>query len=777
MIRLRSTLLMMLGWLGVLSPTPAGPADTVSPADRDFFERKVRPLLIDKCWKCHSTQTKKQRGGLLLDSRPALLKGGDTGPALVPGQPDKSLLVHAVRHANDELKMPPDGKLPPERIAVLEEWVRRGAPFPGEAPTVGVNLAEGRKFWSFQPLREASLPLPAGVPSRNRLDAFILAELLKQGLSPAPQAAKETLLRRLTFDLTGLPPTPEAVEEFQTDERTDAYERVVERLLASPAYGERWARFWLDLVRYCDVAEPWLESKGSPYLYRDWVVRAFNTDLPYDQFVQRQLAADLLPGANPEDRAALGFLGLSPSYWKELKLDRDVIRGVVADEWEERIHTLSSTVLGLTVACARCHDHKFDPIPQTDYYALAGVLASIRQADRSVLPDAAAAVVEKARARVREMDEQIKKRTAKKPLSAEDEKAVGELRAQQASLRKTPGFEGSLVPGVEESSLFVEADGPARTKLIYKPGLGQDVAMQKRGNPATLGPVVPRRFLSVLSPPEPRTFTHGSGRAELADALFHEGGALAARVMVNRVWEHHFGTGLVATPSDFGAQGMRPTHPELLDDLAFRFRASGWSLKWLHREIVLSSTYRQSSVVKGDRLRNADPDNRLLGRMSRRRLEVEAWRDSMLAVSGQLSREVGGPARDLSDTGNVRRTLYGVVKRRELNDLLRLHDFPDPTGHSPTRVPSTSPLQQLFVLNSPFLQGQAAGLAARLRAEVPAGGAGRIERAYRLLFGRAPTSHERELALGFLAEEGGSETAWESYARVLLGSNEFLFVD
>jgi hypothetical protein len=728
----------LLVWLFVLPLALAGEPPALSAADRDFFERKVRPLLVEKCQKCHSTQTKKQRGGLLLDSQPAILKGGDSGPAVVPGHPEKSLLVQAVRQERGELHMPPEGKLPAERIAILEEWIRRGAPFPGGERAVDrstINIALGRKFWSFQPLQPAPAPSSRSPWPLRQLDHFILAELEKRSLSPSPAAEKRTLLRRVTFDLTGLPPRPEEMERFLADSSPDAYEKVVERLLASPRYGERWARFWLDLARYCDVAEPWTNTPGA-YLYRDWVVRAINEDLPYDQFVQRQLAADLLPGTTPANRAALGFLGLGPLYWKELKLDRDVIRGVVAEEWEERIHTLSSTVLGLTVACARCHDHKFDPITSQDYYALAGVFASIRQVDRSLL--------------------------------SEDE---------AAALKRTPGMKEPMVPAVEETSLFVEADGPARTKLEYKPGVAQDVAVQVRGNPATLGPVVPRRFLAVLSPDQPRPFSHGSGRGDLAEALFHEGGALAARVIVNRVWEHHFGAGLVRTPSDFGSQGERPTHPELLDDLAYRFRAAGWSLKWLHREIVLSATYRQGGGSRDSRLRAVDPDNRWLGRMVRRRLEVEAWRDAMLAVSGMLRPEMGGAARELGDLNNQRRTIYGLVKRRELSDVLRLHDFPDPTGHSPTRVPSASPLQQLFVLNSPFLKQQAAGLAARIRSDAPAGNDRRIEWAYRLMFGRPASRSEVELGLTFLAQEGNGESAWENYARVLLGSNEFLFVD
>jgi hypothetical protein len=769
-------------------------ADT--PADRDFFERQVRPLLVERCFSCHSTSAKKLRGGLLLDSRSAVLKGGDSGPAAVPGEPTKSRLVEAVRYGNAALQMPPKGKLSEKEVAALEEWVRRGVPFPestaasaGRQPP-GTSIAEGRKWWAFRPARQVAPPAVRDRSwPRRRIDPFILIELEKRGLAPSPEADRRVLIRRAKFDLLGLPPTPEEVEGFVSDPAPDAYERLVEWLLASPLYGERWGRFWLDLARYADVTEPWADVKAPAHVYRDWVVRAFNDDLPYDRFVRLQLAADLLPGAAPADRAALGFLGLSPTYWKELKLDKDVIRTVVAEEWEERIHTLGSTFLGLTVACARCHDHKFDPITQADYYALAGVFASTRLADRPMLPDGPASQVAQAHQRVKELQGQIDKLQAKKP-PPESAKEIGDLKSQISNLRQsTPHFDDPAAPGVEEASLYVLADGPHKTKLEYKAGAAQDVAMQVRGNPTNAGPVVPRRFLAVLSPDPPRPFQRGSGRRELADALVTDGGPLAARVIVNRVWKWHFGAGLVETPSDFGRQGARPSHPDLLDDLAAQFVENGWSLKWLHREIMLSATYRQVSSTVGQVSNlpsktagwkpapqaSADPDNRLLWRMNRRRLEVEAWRDAMLAVSGTLRLETGGASRELGDPNNRRRTLYGTVTRRELSDLLRLHDVPDATTHSAGRVPTTTPLQGLFVLNSPFVQAQSAALVRRLKAEAPGGTEERVRRAYLLLYGRPPTEGQVRLATEFLGS--GGDAVWEEYARVLLAANEFLYVD
>lgn len=778
-----------LAWLLLLTAwgsTVQAQDKTLPSGDLQFFESKVRPLLVERCHSCHSAKAKKLRGGLLLDNRAALLKGGDSGPALVPGEPDRSLLIKAIRYHDADLQMPPTGKLPDQAVAVLTEWVRRGAPFPGGSGAVvakeGVNLEEGRKFWSFQPLRP--VPPPAVKNSawpRKTIDRFLLAELDKRGLAPSATADPRVLIRRASFDLIGLPPTPEEMDAFVGVRAEDAYARLIDKLLASPHYGERWGRHWLDLVRYCDIGESWVQSKGKPYLYRDWVIRALQDDMPYDQFVQKQLAADLMPGTKPADLAALGFLGLSPQYWKELNLDKEVIRVVVAEEWEERIAAVTGTFLGLTVACARCHDHKFDPITMHDYYALAGVLASSRLADRSLLPEAQASAVRKAHERVRDLQKQIDKLQAKKPVPAEGAKQIEDLKMQIETLKKeTPHFDSPEVAGLDEAGLYVLADGPHRTKVEYKPGVALDLAVQIRGNPANPGPVVPRRFLAVLSSDVPKPFIQGSGRLELAQAMVKEAGLLAARVLVNRVWKLHFGTGLVETLSDFGAQGDRPSHPQLLDDLAARFVQNGWSIKWLHREIMLSAAYQQTSLV-GQAARlpatTIDPDNRLLWRMNRRRLDVEAWRDAMLAVAGTLKKDQGGPALDLSDPNNTRRTLYGIVKRRELNDVLRLYDFPDPVTHSATRVPTTTPLQQLFTLNSPFVQNQSAALVRRLKTETPAGGEGRVRRAYQLLFGRPPTEGQLRVALTFLTDGQGSDAVWEQYVQVLLGSNEFMFVD
>jgi hypothetical protein len=746
-----------------------------------FFEKQVRPLLVEQCHACHSTKAKKIRGGLTLDRRDSILQGGDSGAAVVPGKPEQSLLLAAVRGTNAELQMPPKGKLRPQQIAVLEKWIRDGAVYPdgakaATAPANDPTSAEARQFWSFQPLRQHPRPAVRNADwPRQPIDWFLLASMEQRKLGPSAPADRRVLLRRASFDLTGLPPTPEEVEAFLRDMRPDAYPRLIERLLASPHYGERWGRYWLDHARYCDVPESWLKPRGQGWPYRDWVVKALNEDLPYDRFVMQQLAADLMPGVDPKDHAALGFLGVSPDYWKELQLDVDVIKSIVADEWEEKIDTVCSTFLGLTVACARCHDHKYDPISTRDYYALAGVIAGTRQIDLPLLPDEEAEAVRNAEAKIEELQAEIKTLKAKKPAPANAKARLEELTDRIKQLEATPGYKAVAVRGITDAHVSVVSRGPNKTRLEYEDGVGHDIAMHTRGNPNRPGPVVPRRFLTVLSGEDSKSFTQGSGRLELARAIVTDGAPLAARVIVNRVWKHHFGRGLVETPSDFGRQGDRPSHPELLDDLAARFVAAGWSLKWLHREIMLSSAYQQTS--EPDKAKQAtDPDNRWLWRMNRRRLEVEAWRDAMLAVNDTLDPNLGGPPQELTDSNNHRRTLYGLVRRRDLTDLLRLHDFPDPLAHSASRIPTTTPLQQLFTLNGPLLRREAAALAKRLEADAPAGGEIRIRRAYALLFNRAPTGKEIRLALAFTGKQSDAD-AWSRYAHVLLASNEFLFID
>lgn len=617
--------------------------------------------------------------------------------------------------------------------------------------------------WSFAPLKRAGLPqVKDAAWPKTRLDYFILAKLEAAGLKPAPRADERVLRRRLAFDLTGLPPAQTAPAANLENEITS--------LLNSPHYGERWARHWLDLARYTDQVPDWLDSTKYAYLYRDWVVKVLNDDMPYDQFVVRQLATDFLPECGPQDRVALGFIGLSPTYFKELQLPPEIIKTTVADEWEEHVDAIGRTFLGLTLACARCHDHKSDPITAQDYYALAGVFASVKLSERPLMKDELWAPVAKARAEVAAMEKQIKDMAKKKPKDFEVQKKACEEKIA-AIKAATPHYDMPMANAVEEAALFVvKKEKEHGTKLDYRMGMARDLELQKRGNPNDLGEVVPRRFLSVFPSRsgQPRKFTQGSGRLELAQAIVEDAAPLTARVIVNRVWKHHFGRGLVDTPSEFGNLGEQPTHPELLDDLAGRFMEHGWSLKWLHREILSSATWQQSSVAAESERR--DPENKLYARMLRRRLDWEAWRDAILTATGQLDLRMGGPAGAISDAKNLRRSLYGASDRQDMDPMLRIHDVPDPGAHNPWRTETITPLQGLFALNSPFMQQQAEVLGkwamSRSIAEV-----------YGRLFQRPPTVRESAMAQAFVQGREADAAVWVQYAQALLAGNEMLFVD
>jgi hypothetical protein len=623
--------------------------------------------------------------------------------------------------------MPPKNKgdrLKTEEVALLQRWIETGAHWVDTNPTTQPLEAsperkiteQDRQFWSFVPPRSVEPPQVNNAAwPRTRIDRYVLAKLESRQLEPAPEAAPAVLIRRLSYDLTGLPPTPQELESFLADKAPDAYERLVDRLLASPRFGERLASLWLPLARY---AEDQAHQVGSDtkffypnaWKYRGWVVNAFNRDLPYDRFVQLQLAADKVEGATPEDQAALGFIGLGPKYYGRNRL------GVMADEWEDRVDTVTRTTLGLTVACARCHDHKFDPVSARDYHAMAGVFASTKM------------------------------------------------------VNKTPDGK------VQKPELMAEQLNP-QTVHVVEDGDVQDLNLFIRGNVERKGPVVPRGFLAILSrSSEPARFTDGSGRRELAMAITDRSNPLTARVMVNRLWGLMYGRALVPTPSNFGRSGQPPTHPELLDDLAVRFMADGWSVKSLVREMAMSATYRQSAHDSRASI-SADPGNALLGRMNRRRLTIEQWRDTILFVSGRLDFG-GGKSMELDDPANLKRTLYARISRLKLNDVLMQFDYPDANVHAEFRSVTNTPAQKLFMLNSPFMLAQAKALAARLAEEAPGGDEGRVRYAYRLVFAREPDEAELRLALDFVsgpAAEGVSR--WEQYAQALLASNEALYVD
>jgi len=637
--------------------------------------------------------------------------------------------------------------------------------------SIADESSEGKRPWSFRSLREVE---PPKVNTPGRIDRFVLGKLKSAKLKPASVANRRELLRRAYFDLIGLSPTPQAVRAFEADQRPNAFELRINELLKSKHYGERWGRHWLDLARYTDTTASWLDSTASAWLYRDWVVDAFNRDMPYSEFVHRQLANDLLPKVDPKQNAALGFLGLSPTYWKELQLPPEIIKGTVADEWEERVDAFGRTFLGLTLACARCHDHKSDPITNQDYYAIAGVFASVRIADRPTMAEELWVPVKKAREEVAKIKEQIKALKKKKPKDLKEQKA--KLNAKIAAIMKaTPHYNMATVNGIADAALFVLPKTRGHgTMLDYRMGKARNLPVHKRGNPNVTGETVPRRFLSAFadSPDVGSGFKNGSGRLELAHAITDIAKPLAARVIVNRVWQHHFGKGLVTTPSEFGSLGDKPSHPKLLDDLTARFVENGWSIKWLHREIMLSRTWQQSS--SNPQATELDPDNRLLARMPRQRLDIEAWRDAILQVAGKLDLTVGGTSGDLKATNNFRRTLYGKINRRDLDKMLTTHDFPDPTAHAATRNVTTTALQQLFTLNSPFIRRQAEALAKRILEQPEPE---RIQYAYELLYQRAPTAKEQQIASAYLAESDKNPAQWTHYAQALLGGNEFLFVD
>lgn len=764
----------------------------------EFFERKIRPLLVKRCYECHSNDTADQSGHLALDSKAGVTSGGSRGPLLNKEQPDTSLFLIAVRYADPKLQMPPEGKLPQDELDVLTHWVQHGAYVPdygpaGQKKSREIDWNSARQFWSFQPIKPTETPAITQEPNgldRQPLDAFILHKMTEHNLRPASTADPRTLVRRLSFDLLGLPPDQELVAEFIADDRPDAYERLVDQLLASPHFGERWGRYWLDMARYTDVTPSWLKNADQAWLYRDWIIRAINEDLPYDLFVKRQLAADLLENPAPEDYAALGLIGLSPTYWKELQLAPDVIEVIVADEWDERIDAVTRTFLGLTVACARCHDHKFDPITAKDYYALAGIFASTQLSDRPLLPSPMAEQIAEARGQADKLEEAIKASKEK------ESEAVKKMMADLDAIKKsTPNFDARMAHVVEEASVYVMPDGPNKTRLDIRKKESRDLPVFRRGNPSNPGDIVPRRYIEVLSQSTPQPYqSSGSGRRELAESLFKDSQGLTARVIVNRIWSNHFGRGIVKTPSDFGAQGDQPTHPELLESLAAYFvdqpgSIHAWSLKRLHRQMVASGTYRQASrpasisnQSTSDRKSiQDDPDNQWLSRMSRRRLDVEPWRDTILAAAGNLDDRMGGPATELDQASNMRRTLYGRVGRDEQNDMLRLYDFPPPTSHSPARDVTTTPLQQLFVLNSDFVDSQATSLATRIQSERPdASLRDKIIRCYQVVFQREPSDIELKLGEQFLATEPkvqSQQNRWPLYVQSLFGLNEVLFID
>lgn len=903
----------------------------------EFFEAKVRPVLVDHCYSCHSDKAEKIKGGLKLDTREATLKGGTTGAVIAPGDPDASLLIKAVRYTDAELQMPPkDKKLSAEQIAALEAWVKMGAPDPraDNGPKPLTDIAEARaRHWAFQPV--VKLAAPRVKNSRwlkTPVDNFILAKLEEKKLQPAPAADRRTLIRRASYDLLGLPPTLAEVEAFAKDTSPAAYARLVDRLLASPHYGERWARHWLDIARYADTKGYLAGGEERRYAfshtYRDYVVRAFNEDKPYDQFLLEQIAADRLPlGEDRSSLAALGFLTLGRRF---LNVQNDII--------DDRIDVVSRGTMGLTVTCARCHDHKFDPVPMRDYYSLHGIFASSEEpAERPLLGPLRDTpeyknYLQKIKEIEAEMEDFKDKEVAKfiagfrenvgdYLLGVRDAKALpdqakfdtfaGERKLNPTVLRRWmkdlderqqqsdpifgPWFQlaalaetnfaaevGALLekfsadamnvnPVVAKSlagqttnslkqavaaynHLFKAVDGEwkaaletarkekqptptaladapreALRQILYAEGtpinlpkdearalharrLGEGSAPFRnriealnwthngapqramaladranpgnsrvflRGNPGNPGPEAPRRFLEVLAGTNAPPFTNGSGRLELAQAIASRDNPLTARVLVNRIWRYHFGEGFVSTPGDFGVRTEPPLHRELLDYLAASFMENGWSIKKLHRMILLSAAYQQSCEASAAS-RKADPENRYVSRMNRQRLDFEALRDTWLAVSGKLDPKLGGvPVDIVSEPFSPRRTIYGLIDRQNLPGVFRTFDFANPDVSSQGRFTTTVPQQALFMMNNPFVVEQARQLVQRDEIKRAKNDADKIQKLYQLVWLRPPEREEVRVAEKFIAGQPPKATLspLEKYAQVLLLSNELLFVD
>jgi hypothetical protein len=868
----------------------------------EFFEKQVRPVLVERCYECHSTD-QKIKGGLALDSRDGTLKGGDSGPALAPGNPEKSRLIGAVRYQDHDLQMPPKKRLSDNEIRTLETWVKMGAPDPRNKATVTntvrpIDVKEGRKFWSFAPLSRVQPPHVPGVESP--IDAFVGAKLAEHRLPSAPPSDKRTLLRRATFDLTGLPPTPQEMEVFLADTSPEAFARVVENLLASPQYGERWGRHWLDVVRYADSnGMDENVAFGHAWRYRDYVVRALNEDKPYDTFLIEQLAGDLLPRSE-DSLVATGFLALGARVLAEpdvQKLEMDII--------DEQIDTLGKAFLGMTLGCVRCHDHKFDPISQEDYYGLAAIFRSTRSLSHEKMgaikywyEHSLATPAEQALKK--ETDDRLKQKQAqltaliskaraeakrKTEVQAADYLAAACLLTADASLKdaataaKPDGLRPEIIlscrnyieqhrdltlfahwwaqhPGKNAQavrdhygSLFSKAleskTGPVYAALTDPKGflalpvkdaealdptelapisiLRKDISQLEaarpelpaamgvaeakvvrtlpihiRGSHLSLGKPVERGFPEVMRTgfSNPILSEKQSGRLELARWLTSSENPLTARVMVNRLWRWHFGQGIVSTTENFGTTGSKPSHPELLDWLARRFIEGGWSIKDLHRQIMLSATYQRGSHLTelptdANDPRVVDPENKFLWRANIQRLEAEQIRDAMLATCGWLNPEMGGKtiplrnrefvfnhtSKDATTYENPRRTLYLPVIRNHLYDVLEQFDYPDPTTPSGSRHSTVVAPQALLMMNAPIVQEAAKRLARRLlKIAVPDE---RVVEAYSLLYGRPPQAQEIADALGYVDEFGKTETpdrSWALLCHALYASNEFLYL-
>lgn len=781
-----------------------------------FFEKRVRPLLVTKCYECHSAESKEVQGELLVDSRATLLRGGVTGAAVVPGDLDHSLLIEAVRYKNEAMQMPPDAKLSEAEIADLEQWIKMGAPDPRSTATKHhgkqIDLEAARQFWSLKPIVRPAIPeVRKDEWPRSDIDRFILHKIEQQGFSPATDADKRTLIRRATYDLTGLPPTVTEVNDFLADTSPEAFATVIDRLLKSPRYGERWGRHWLDVVRYADTAG---DNSDFPipqiHRYRDWVIEAFNRDLPYNEFVRDQLAGDLRGGKTEEQRierlVATGYIANSRRFGSRVD---DYPQHLTI---EDTLDNLGRTFLGLTISCARCHDHKFDPITIRDYYGLFGIFHSTRypwpgieleQKQRDfvplVEPEKIAEMAEAAKVRAAEqtrLDEEVKRLKSLIEKTKSDKSKNGDAAADNKT-----AAEEELKEAERVAREFAEQPPLFETAYAVADAIPEDVAVQLKGDPAHPGDVVPRRFLTVLGGQELLTDVEVSGREQLADWILAIDNPLTARVMVNRIWQHHFGRGIVPTPNDFGKQGKPPTHPELLDYLASQFRADGWSIKSLHRRIMLSRTYQQSSVRDPDAI-TKDPINENLAGFPRRRLDAEAIRDTLLSLGGNLDLSAAGPHpfpsaytwkftqhnpfKAVYETN--RRSVYLMTQRIQRHPFLAIFDGADPSTSTATRMSTTTPLQALYLLNDPFVHDQSNRIAERIVGHAN-GNEERITLLYQLLFTREPLVDEVNEATNFLhnaqqlllesklTDKEVEVEPFRALVRSMIRLNEFVYLD
>ncbi|WP_425616882.1 PSD1 and planctomycete cytochrome C domain-containing protein [Anatilimnocola sp. NA78] len=811
-----------------------------TPEQLKFFEEKVRPVLAQNCFKCHGEE--KQKGDLRLDLHQAMLTGGESGPAIVPGKPEESLLLDAVKY--ESLEMPPDGKLSESEIEILTQWVKIGAPWPKEHGGAGPGLrkvkdkitAADREYWAFQPVRRAPVPaIENDHWSRGVIDRFLLARMQTEKLQPAPEAERSTLIRRLSFDLTGLPPTKTEIEAFLADQSPDAYERLVERLLAKPQHGEQWSRHWLDLVRYAE-SDGYKQDDYRPdaWRYRDYVIRSLNQDKPYPQFIREQLAGDEMPpSSNPQESidavVATGYLrlGIYEYNQRDVKGQWSVILNDITD-------VTADVFMGMGMSCARCHDHKFDPILQKDYFALqaffapimphddtpvatpseltayqqkmtdwkakaADILAELAELEKQPLKNAAHSqlnrfpddvvpiLVDKTDEERTPYEKQIFALAFRQAKADQDKldftkKLTGEKKERWVALKEQLKEHNAELPVPPPTAMTVTDVGPQAPPVMVpgKPRLGEVLpaiptvlCTPPADGEATETPV------SLPMPPAvlPENSLSTGRRTALANWLGDEANPLTPRVLANRLWQHHFGKGLCEAPSDFGRLGQPPSHPELLDYLAKDFVEKGWNWKQLHRQIVTSAAYRQQSFgpATADSVR-IDPANRLLARMPVRRLSAEQIRDSSLAVAGELSLTIGGPAVDAT---KARRSVYVKVKRNVRDPLLDVFDVADGLSTMPTRNVTTTPIQALLMINGPFMIAKAKAASTVVKSQGKLGPEEQVQNLYLQMLGRRPSDSEQAAAISFLREpsEDKTERTLADLAHVLLNSNEFVYVD